>query len=70
LLSLQITFNMSRDIIFYEKYFIEFYETLDKKVREKVKYVLELIKQVERVPEKFLGPMTGYEGLFEIRVDY
>jgi phage-related protein len=22
------------------------------------------------VPEKFLAPMTGYEGLFEIRIEY
>jgi len=61
---------MARTIIFYKEYFIEFYKTLDNKAKEKVKYVLELIKQVERVPEKFLAPMTGYEGLFEIRVEY
>ena len=61
---------MARTIIFYEQYFIEFYKTLDEKVKEKVKYVLELIRQVERVPEKFLAPMTGCEGLFEIRVEY
>jgi len=30
---------------------------------------LELIKQIERVPEKFLAPM-GYEGLYEIRVEF
>ena len=35
-----------------------------------MKYVLELIKQVERVPEKFLVPMTGCDGLFEIRIEY
>jgi phage-related protein len=29
-----------------------------------------LIKQVERVPLKFLSPMTGYGGLFEIRVEF
>jgi len=61
---------MARTIIFYNEYFIGFYKTLDNKVKEKVKSVLELIKQVERVPEKFLAPMTGYEGLFEIRVEY
>lgn len=60
---------MARTIIFYEEYFTEFYKTLDNKVKEKVKYVLELIKQVERVPEKFLAPMTGCDGLFEIRVE-
>ncbi len=29
-----------------------------------------MIKQVDRVPEKFLAPITGYEGLFEIRIEY
>jgi phage-related protein len=61
---------MARTIIFYQNYFIDFYKELNPKVKEKVKYVLELIKQVERVPEKFLAPMTGYEGLFEIRIEY
>jgi phage-related protein len=40
------------------------------KVKQKVQYVLELIKQVDRVPEKFLSPMTGYDGLYEIRIEY
>ena len=44
---------MSREIIFYENHFIEFYQSQDEKVKEKMKYVLELIKQVEKVPEKF-----------------
>ncbi|MCK9311855.1 MAG: type II toxin-antitoxin system RelE/ParE family toxin [Bacteroidales bacterium] len=61
---------MARQIIFYGDYFIDFYKDLDDKVKDKVKYVLELIKQVDRVPEKFLAPMTGYDGLFEVRVEY
>jgi len=61
---------MARQIIFHEDYFIEFYKELDLKVKEKVKYVLELIKQVNRVPKKFLAPITGYDGLFEIRIEY
>ena len=61
---------MARTIIFYEDYFIDFYNTLDNKVKEKVKYVLDLVTQVDRVPEKFLAPMAGYDGLFEIRVEY
>ncbi|WP_317246726.1 type II toxin-antitoxin system RelE/ParE family toxin [Pontibacter sp. E15-1] len=32
--------------------------------------MLELIKQVERVPVKFLAPMSGYEGLYEVKVEY
>ena len=51
-------------------HFTNFYKGLDLKVKEKVKHVLELIKQVDRVPEKFLAPMTGYDGLFEVKIEY
>jgi len=61
---------MSRQIIFHGDYFTDFYGDLDIKVKQKVQYVLELIKQVDRVPEKFLSPMTGYDGLFEVRIEY
>ena len=61
---------MSRQIIFHGEYFLDFYKDLDIKVKSKIQYVFELIKQIDRVPEKFLAPMTGYEGLFEIRIEY
>ena len=61
---------MSRQIIFHGDYFTDFYKELDIKVKQKVQYILELIKQVDWVPEKFLSPMTGYDGLYEIRIDY
>ena len=61
---------MKRQIIFYENYFLDFYKDLDINVKTKIKYVLELIKQVERVPVKFLSPMTGYDGLFEVRIEF
>ena len=61
---------MVRKIIFFENHFIEFYQKLDKKVKGKVQYVFELIKQVERVPKKFLEHLTGTDGLYEIRVEH
>ena len=61
---------MIRQIIFHGDYFLDFYQSLDAKVKTKIQYVLELIKQVERVPVKFLAPMSGYEGLYEVRVEY
>jgi len=61
---------MAREIIFYKNHFLDFYAPLQDKVKMKIKYVLELIKQVEKVPAKFLSPMTGYKGLYEIRVEY
>lgn len=61
---------MIRQIIFHDNYFLDFYKTLDNKVKGKIQYVFELIKQVNRVPKKFLAPMKGYEGLYEIRIEY
>ena len=61
---------MIRKIVFYENHFIEFYQKQNIKVKGKIQYVFDLIKQVERVPEKFLKHLTGANGLFEIRVEY
>lgn len=60
---------MARSIIFHGNHFINFYKNLDLKVKTKIQYVFELIKQVERVPEKFLAPIEGCDGLFEIRIE-
>ena len=61
---------MFRTIIFHDEHFINFYQEQDEKVKSKIQYVLELIKQVDRVPEKFLRHLTGTDGLYEIRVEY
>ena len=61
---------MVREIIFHENDFIEFYEKQNPKVKGKIQYVFELIKQVDRVPEKFLKHLAGTNGLYEIRVEY
>ena len=61
---------MVREIIFHENHFIEFYQKQSLKVKGKIQYVLELIKQVDRVPEKFLKHLTGTDGIYEIRVEY
>ncbi|WP_291116533.1 type II toxin-antitoxin system RelE/ParE family toxin [Flavobacterium sp. UBA6135] len=61
---------MQRKIIFHKHHFIDFYQQQDEKVKVKIQYVLELVKQVERVPEKFLKHLTGTDGLYEIRIEY
>ena len=61
---------MNREIVFFENHFIEFYLNQDEKVKEKIKYVLELIKQVKKVPEKFFKHVAGTNGLYEIRIEY
>jgi hypothetical protein len=67
MLSFEITlYDMVRKIIFYENHFMEFYQNQDEKVKSKIQYVFELIKQVERVPKKFLEHLKGTDGLFEV----
>ena len=61
---------MGRRIEFYENHFLEFYRKQDQKVKSKIQYVMELIKQTNRVPEKFLKHLEGTNGLYEIRVEY
>lgn len=61
---------MARTIVFHGNHFIEFYKGQDDKVKTKIQYVLELIKQVDRVPEKFLKYLSGTDGLYEVRVEY
>lgn len=61
---------MIRKIIFHEHHFISFYQNQDEKVKTKILYVLELIKQVDRIPEKFLKHLTGTDGLYEIRIEH
>ena len=61
---------MIRKIEFHKDYFIDFYSKQNKKVQEKIEYVFKLIRQVERIPEKFLKHLTSTDGLYEIRVEY
>lgn len=61
---------MSRIIEFYENHFLDFYKVLDDKVKSKIKNVLELIEEVDRVPDKFLKHLSGTNGIYEIRVEY
>jgi phage-related protein len=58
-----------RQIIFHGQYFQDFFTAQVLKVREKIAYVLQLVRTVERVPEKFLKHVEGTVGLYEIRVE-
>lgn len=61
---------MKRRITFYGDHFTEVYSKQSLKVQKKIEYVFNLVKQVERVPEKFFKHLTGTNGLYEIRVEY
>lgn len=59
---------MERNIRIYGNYFIEFYKKQDQKTKDKIDFVLELIKYENRVPTKFLKHLTNTEGIYEVRV--
>jgi len=42
---------------------LEFDKNPKSKLKDKIQFVFELIRQVDRVPDKFLSPMAGSEGL-------
>lgn len=58
-----------RQIVFHGTYFQEFYIEQNDKVREKIAYVFQVVKTVEKVPEKFLKHIENSDGLFEVRVE-
>jgi phage-related protein len=63
-----VAFN-GRNIIFHGSHFMDFYLARTAKVQEKIEYVLHVVRQVERVPAKFLKHMEGADGLYELRVE-
>ena len=62
--------KVERQIIFHERYFVDFYLEQPEKVQEKIEYVFKVIRTVQNVPKKFLDHMNGTDGLFEIRIEF
>jgi phage-related protein len=62
--------NVQRQIIFHEKYFVDFYLEQSQKVQTKIEYVFKIIRTVQNVPEKFLKHLVGTDGLYEIRIEF
>lgn len=57
-----------RTIVFYKDYFQIFFEKQNKKVKAKIIWTLELIGELEKVPETYLKHIENTPGLFEIRI--
>lgn len=58
----------NRTTIFYKNYFKEFFVKQQPKVKSKIIWTLELIEDVERVPETYLKHLEDTDGLYEVRV--
>ncbi|MEX0812559.1 MAG: type II toxin-antitoxin system RelE/ParE family toxin [Chitinophagales bacterium] len=57
-----------RTVIFYKNYFQDFFEKQRAKVKDKIIWTLDLIEEIQRVPETYLKHIENTDGLFEIRV--
>jgi len=55
-----------RKVITYKHYFEDFFVKQRQKVKDKIIWTLDLVEEIERVPETYLQHMQ--DGLFEIRV--
>lgn len=44
-----------RQIVFYKNYFQDFFEKQNEKVKTKITWTLELVQELQRVPEKQSG---------------
>ena len=57
-----------RTVTFYKDYFSEFFIKQREKVKDKITWTLELIEQLEKVPETYLKHIENTDGLYEVRV--
>ena len=57
-----------RKITFYKNYFQEFFSKQNKKVKAKIVWTLDLVEDLQRVPETYLKHIENTDGLYEIRV--
>ena len=59
-----------RQLIYFKNYYWDFFNAQTEKVKDKIDYVLFLVTVADRIPKKFFEQMTGYDGLFEIRIEF
>ena len=59
----------SRVVIFYKKYFQEFYAVQTPQVRKKIAQTLVWMQEVDRLPISILRTIEAVKGLYEIRVE-
>lgn len=57
-----------RTILFFKNYFEDFFVKQRDKVKAKIIWTLELIQELEKIPETYLKFIEGSGGLYEIRV--
>ena len=57
-----------RELRIYRRYFLDFYEEQTQDVQKKIEWTLGLIRDLNRIPDKYFKHIEGTKGLFEVRV--
>jgi hypothetical protein len=58
-----------RNVFYYKRYYLDFFESLRPEVKAKFNWTLGLIETLDRVPSKFFSYMENTDGIYEIRVE-
>jgi phage-related protein len=59
-----------RQLIYFKNYYWDFFNSQTEKVKDKIDYVLFLVIVADKIPGKFFDKIEGYEGLFEIKIEF
>lgn len=59
-----------RTVVSYKEYFNEFYSKQTIKIKKKIIWTLELIEEIEHIPETYIKHVEGTDGLYEIRIKF
>ena len=60
--------NNTRTVIFYKDYFETFFVKQTEKVQKKIIWTINLIEEIQNIPETYLKHIKGTDGLYEVRV--
>ena len=58
--------NKPRQVVVYKDYFQVFFAKQDRKVQDKIIKILDIIEQLDRIPESYLKYIVETDGLYEI----
>ena len=62
--------DKKRQLIYFREYFWNFFNKQTEKTKDKIDYVLFLVTVADKIPKKFFEQITGYDGLFAIRIEF
>ncbi len=57
-----------RNVVYFKNYFGDFFKKQQKRIRAKIDWTIEVIEELQFVPELYLKHITNTKGLYEIRV--